>query len=392
MDRDRYRVGSVVADQGQSVQSSHAEKILMQYQRVCLEALGYTLPDEVVTTDELEYRLAPIYERLQLPHGRLELMTGIRERRFFPPGTLPGTIDVESGEKAILASGIDRQEIGALVHGSVCRDFLEPATACQVHHRLHLPADCMIYDISNACLGILSGVIQVVNMIELGQIRAGLVLGTECGRPLVENTIKRLNEDQSITRRDVKSLIASLTIGSGSVAILLCAEQLSHTNNSLIAAKVLAHTEHHQLCRSEGLESFMHTDSEQLLHAGIATGVATFSQFLEETCWKSDEIDKTICHQVGVAHRKLLFDALDLEPKSDFSSFDRLGNTGAVALPLTLALAIEAGHVQPDDRLALLGIGSGINCQMFGIQWQESRVLGKLEKTDCGRLAIPSTS
>jgi len=362
----------------------------MRYQRVCLEALGYTLPSEVVTTDELEYRLAPIYDRLQLPHGRLEFMTGIRERRFFPPGTAPGSIDIESGEKAILASGIDRQEIGALVHGSVCRDFLEPATACKVHHRLSLSADCMIYDISNACLGILSGIIQVANMIELGQIRAGLVLGTECGRPLVENTIKRLNEDESITRRDIKSLIASLTIGSGSVAVLLCAEDLSRAKNSLVAAKVLAHTDHHQLCRSEGLESFMHTDSEQLLHAGIATGVATFSQFLEEVSWKSDELDKTICHQVGVAHRKLLFDALDLDPANDFSSFDRLGNTGAVALPLTLALALEADHMRANDRLALLGIGSGINCQMFGIRWQESRVLGQLERADRKRLTLHS--
>ncbi len=360
----------------------------MQYRKVCLEALGYTLPDEVVTTDELEHQLAPIYERLQLPHGRLELMTGIRERRFFPPGTAPGSIDIESGEKAILASGIDRQQIGALIHGSVCRDFLEPATACHVHHRLRLPADCMIYDVSNACLGILSGVIQIANMIELGQIRAGLVVGTECGRPLVENTIKRLNEDQSLTRQNIKSLIASLTIGSGSVAILLCAEELSQTHTHINAASVLAHTQHHQLCRSEGLEDFMHTDSEQLLHAGIATGAATFSQFLAEASWQSEEIDKTICHQVGVAHRKLLFDALGLDPKIDFSSFDKLGNTGAIALPITLALALEAGHIQTNDRLALLGIGSGINCQMFGIHWQETRVLGQLEKVDRKRLVV----
>ncbi len=360
----------------------------MQYRKVCLEALGYTLPSEVVSTDELEHRLAPIYERLQLPHGRLELMTGIRERRFFPPGTAPSRIDIESGEKAILASGIDRQEIGALVHGSVCRDFLEPATACRVHHGLRLPADCMIYDVSNACLGVLSGIIQVANMIELGQIRAGLVLGTECGRPLVENTIRLLNEDQSITRRDVKSLVASLTIGSGSVAILLCSEEFSQTKNHLEAARVLAHTEHHQLCQSEGLESFMRTDSEQLLQEGIATGLATFSHFLEETNWRSNEIDKTICHQVGVAHRKLLFEALDLEPQRDFSSFETLGNTGAVALPMTLALALEAGHIQANDRLALLGIGSGINCQMFGIRWQESRVLGELEGSERKSLAL----
>ena len=56
----------------------------MKYQNVCLEAVGYTLPDEIVTSDELERRLEPLYTRLRLPEGRLELMTGIRERRFWP--------------------------------------------------------------------------------------------------------------------------------------------------------------------------------------------------------------------------------------------------------------------------------------------------------------------
>ena len=143
----------------------------MHFRRVYLESFGYTLPDEIVTTAELERRLAPLYERLRLPEGRLELMTGIRERRFFPPGTRPSTISIESARRAIEASGIDRRNFGALIHGSVCRDFLEPATACRVHHGLELPNEAMIYDISNACLGLLNGIVQVASMIELGQIR-----------------------------------------------------------------------------------------------------------------------------------------------------------------------------------------------------------------------------
>jgi 3-oxoacyl-[acyl-carrier-protein] synthase-3 len=353
----------------------------MQYRRVCLEALGYTLPDEVVTSAELEQRLEPAYHRLRLPEGRLELMSGIRERRFFPPGTLPSSVSLASAEKALQASGIDRQCIGALVHGSVCRDHLEPATACAVHHGLQLPEECLVYDVSNACLGMLTGLVQVANMIELGQIRAGLVVGTECGRQLVENTVRRLNEDHSLSRQDVKLLVASLTIGSGSVALVVCDEDLTTTNNHLTTATALAHTDHHQLCRSEGLDEFMHTDSEQLMNEGVATGAETFSRFLTESGWQRDEIDKTACHQVGVAHRKLMFEAFGLDPRIDFPTLPRLGNTGAAALPLTLALALEAKHIVPDDRVALLGIGSGINCQMIAVHWQRTRVLGINERT-----------
>lgn len=343
----------------------------MRYQRVCLEGLGYTLPDEIVTSAELEVRLAPAYERLRLPPGRLEAMSGIRERRFFAAGTRPSEWSIASGRRALADSGIDPRHVGALVHGSVCRDFLEPATACGVHHALGLPAECQVYDVSNACLGILTGMVQVANMIELGQIRAGLVVGTEDGRSLVENTIARLNVDASIDRREVKQFIASLTIGSASAAVLLCDRELSRSGRRLVAATALANTGEHELCQSEGMETFMRTDSEALMLAGVETGRRTFERYLGDVGWRREQIDKTVCHQVGVAHRRLLFEALGLSEAIDYATFQWLGNTGAAALPSALALGAESGWMQTGDRVALLGIGSGINCQMIGVEWGE---------------------
>jgi len=316
----------------------------------------------------------PAYERLKLPAGRLELMTGIGERRFFPPGTPPSQVSIESGRRAIQAAGIDPRLVGALVHGSVCRDFLEPATACSVHHALGLPADCVVYDTSNACLGMLTGMLQIANMIELGQIRAGLVVGTECGRSLVENTIARLNSDPAIDRRDIKQFVASLTIGSGSAAMLLCDSELSQTGNRLLGGAALANTHEHELCQSEGLETFMRTDSEQLMLAGVETGARTFESFLKTLDWSRSDITKTICHQVGSAQKRLLFERLGLDEAIDFTTFESLGNTGAAALPLTMALAAEAGHLQSGDQVAMMGIGSGINCQMVGVHWQRGLV------------------
>src|SRR5439155_22190303 len=165
--------------------------------------------------------------------GRLELMSGIRERRLWPRGTRPSEPSVESGRKAIAVAGIDPAEIGCLVHGSVCRDQLEPATACRVHHGLGLHEQCLVYDVSNACLGLLNGVVQVANLIELGQIRAGLVVGTEDSRLLVESTIDELNRDTSLTRDPGKPAFASLTIGSASAAVLRTAKDLSRTGNRL---------------------------------------------------------------------------------------------------------------------------------------------------------------
>ena len=70
---------------------------MLQYSRVCLDTFGYQLPPRILTSAEIENRLAPLYERLRLTPGRLELMTGIRERRLWPPGTKPSEAAILAG-------------------------------------------------------------------------------------------------------------------------------------------------------------------------------------------------------------------------------------------------------------------------------------------------------
>jgi 3-oxoacyl-[acyl-carrier-protein] synthase III len=339
------------------------------FDRVFVEAVTHILPEEVVTSDTLEERLAPLYDRLKLPPGRLELMSGIRERRFFPAGTKPGDISCRVGELAIERSGVPREAFGACLHGSVCRDSLEPATACRVHHALGLPHACVVQDVSNACLGILSGAMQIASMIELGQIEAGIVVGTECGRQLVDNTVAKLNADLSLTRDSIKDSFASLTIGSASAAIVLCHQRLSRNGARLRAATVYADTVHHDLCQSEGLSQVMQTDSEKLMRAGVAAGAANFERLLDSAGWTRERINRTFCHQVGAAHRKMMLDALGLPIENDYSTVDWLGNTGSAALPSALSLGLEAGVVNRGDRVALLGIGSGVNCLMMAVEY-----------------------
>jgi len=352
----------------------------MIYVNVCIESLGYTLPEEVWTSAQIEGRLQPLYRRLQLPEGRLELMTGIRERRFWPATDRPSKASVSSCESALSAADFDRSQIGCLIHGSVCRDFLEPATACTVHHQLSLPSRCVVFDLSNACLGILNGIVMAANMIELGQIKSALIVGTEGGRQLVETTIDALNRDESLTRRSIKPAVASLTIGSASCAVLLTHRSISRTGNALTAAAATANTRFNDLCQSHHdqagsqMAPLMHTDSEQLMARGIETGVATMRHFQAAVGWSVEDIDKTVCHQVGGTHRKLMLQSLDIGEEKDFATFSWLGNTGAAALPITLAIACQREFIQPADRVALLGIGSGINSIMLGVQWQNSLV------------------
>ena len=355
----------------------------MNFKQVCIESLGYTLPSEIWTSSDIEEKLSPLYRRLKLPEGRLELMTGIAQRGFWPVDVRPSQVSIASCELAIEAAQIERQQIGCLIHGSVCRDFLEPATACSVHHQTELSKDCLIYDVSNACLGILSGMIQAACMIESGQIKAALIVGSEGGRQLVEGTIKMLNANENLTRKSIKSAVASLTIGSASAAVVLAHASISQTQNRLTTATTIANTIHHDLCQSDQdqagatMQPLMETDSELLLNEGIKTGVETFDQFLNDSGLRREEIDRSVCHQVGTAHRRLMLESLQLQPENDFATFNFLGNTGAAALPSAFAIGCHEGFFKSGDQVAWLGIGSGINSTMLAIDWQQSRVLGR---------------
>lgn len=357
----------------------------MRYQHVSVAAFSYTLPPHVVSSDDIEARLAPVYERLGLPAGRLELMSGIRERRFFDPGTQPGEISAHTARQATQASGIDPGSLGALVHGSVCRDQMEPATASRVHHAVGMPDSALVLDVSNACLGLVNGMLLVADMIELGRIRAGVVVGTEIGRPLVEGTIDALLADGELTRKTFKPAFASLTIGSGSAAVVLCDRRLSPRGGRLLGGVFMADTTSHRLCaggksapdtgnvRHTGSEDDdrpqMQTDSEALLHAGVDLAERAWPRFLAKVGWSRNDVDKVFTHQVGRAHRKLLMERLGLDPAIDFPTVEFLGNTGAAALPMAVALGIERGHLQPGEKAALLGIGSGLNAVMLGMEW-----------------------
>jgi hypothetical protein len=101
----------------------------MKFENVCIESLAVALPDEVWSSAAIEERLRPLYERLKLPAGRLELMSGIRERRMWPAGTRPSDASAQAGRAVLAKSALDAGRVELFVHAAVSRDMLEPATA-----------------------------------------------------------------------------------------------------------------------------------------------------------------------------------------------------------------------------------------------------------------------
>ena len=349
----------------------------MIFENVTIEAIAYEVPPVVLSSDDIEGRLAPVYDRLGLPFGRLELMTGIKERRLWNEGTRPSDGATLAGAKALKASSVNPEELGALIMCSVCKDFLEPATACVVHNALGISEEALVFDMSNACLGVLSGMIVTATMIEHGVIDSALLVAGENSGPLLDTTINTILNDDKITRKTIKPYFASLTIGSGAVAVLL--KRSSEENSGkpkFVATSHLAATVYNDLCRGnsdtgmlDGAEVLMNTDSETLMLRGVETAADTWSAFKAETGWNDDDPDLFCTHQVGAAHRKLLYESLGIDLSKDYPTLQSYGNTGSVSCPMTLAMALENNDFKQGSKVALLGIGSGVNCAMMGVEW-----------------------
>lgn len=347
----------------------------MRYERVHVESIGIELAPVVVTTDELEDRLAPVFEALRVRPGQVEALTGIVERRWWEPGAALSTGAIAAARDALGRSNVRPADLGVLIYAGVCREGFEPATATAVAAGLGVGPAAAVFDVGNACLGVLNGIVDVANRIELGQVRAGLVTSCESAREINDAMIDRMLADRTMPL--FTRALATLTGGSGAAAVLVTDGSFGPTRARLEGGACRTAPEHHRLCRW-GLEENGHpgsyvqtmsTDSVAVLEHGVALGRATWQALLDEMGWAPGDVDRVVCHQVGKGHRDEILRTLGVSPARDYSTFAHLGNIGTVSVPLTAALADRKGVLSAGDRVALLGIGSGLNCMMLATRW-----------------------
>jgi 3-oxoacyl-[acyl-carrier-protein] synthase-3 len=338
----------------------------MRFSRVSIASVAAIDAPHRISSHALEERLAPLFRRLGLPRGIIASLSGILERRFWDEGVVPSDVAARAGEEALRRAGVPREKIGALISTSVCRDFVEPSVACLVHRQLGLPAECLNFDLGNACLGFVNGMDMVARMIERGDIEYGLVVDGEGSRHAVGATIDRLNT--SGDARAFADNFATLTLGSGAAAMVLGRSDLVGDRGHRYTGSVsLAATEYNQLCR--GQIDGMITDGQKLLVAGVELAERTFARACEVFGWSAAMLDEVVIHQVSRMHTERLAGALGIDLSKIHAIYPEHGNVGPASVPMVLAKAEAAGRLNRGERVALMGIGSGLNCAMAEIVW-----------------------
>jgi 3-oxoacyl-[acyl-carrier-protein] synthase-3 len=201
------------------------------------------------------------------------------------------------------------------------------------------------------------------------------VVSSESAREINEIALARLLKGGDM--EEFSRAVATFTGGSGSVAMLLTDGSFpGFARHRLLGAVSEAAPEHHRLCRwglqphgAAAQEQFMATDSVAVLKNGVALGRRTWDLFLEHLKWKPSQVDRVICHQVGLGHQEAILKALQIPREKEYATFRFLGNMGTAALPVTAALAEERGMLAAGRRAAFLGIGSGLTSLMLGLEW-----------------------
>ncbi len=286
----------------------------------------------------------------------------MRARRTWPHGTTVADAAALAGRRALVTAGVPPDRVGLLISTSVSRDHLEPSTASVVHDALGLAGGCVNFDVANACLGFLTGIDLAARMLEQGEY--ALIVDAETSTEIIGRTIERLNRPEA-TVEQFRAEFASLTLGSAAAAMVLGHGDLLPGRPRYRGSVSLAATEFSHLCRG-GIDRMV-TDSGAVLEAGLRLAERTYERAVDAFGWT--DLDEVVTHQVGRAHTDGLVARLGIDPGRVLVVYPEHGNIGPAGLPVVLSKLARKGRLRKGSRVALMGIGSGLNCSMADIVW-----------------------
>ncbi len=333
---------------------------------VAVSGLAHVDADVEVSSSDLESQITETMERLSMPPGLLEGLTGIKNRRFWSEGMAPSDAAALAAQKVLTQTPVDPSKIGALINTSVSRDYLEPSTAAIVQGKIGLGRDCINFDIGSACLGFMQGAALAASMIERGEIEHALIVAGEDGRPIVEKTIRNL-QDTTTDDPSFREQFACLTLGSAGIAMVLSLAEPDDGLPRFMGGLSVSATHHHAL--SVGNYDGGRTDSQALLMGGLELAEDGWAEAATAFDLSIPDVHTFAIHQVSKVHTDMLVDLLKFDPERTPRIYPEFGNTGPASVPTVLSKEVDAGRVTHGDQVLLVGMGSGINAAAFEIRW-----------------------
>ena len=338
----------------------------MLFQNVSIAGLAHVDAPHTLTSKAINEQLKPTMDRLGIRTDVLGDIAGIHARRLWDDEQQSSDVATLAARLAMQDAGVTADQIGLLVNTSVSRDYLEPSTASIVSGNLGVGEDCQNFDVANACLAFINGMDIAARMLERGEINYALVVDGETANLAYKKTLERLQSPE-VTEEQFRNELATLTLGCGAAAMVMSRADLTPDAPRYKGGVTRSATEFNQLCR--GNLDRMVTDTRMLLIEGIKLANKTFAAAKLALGWAVDELDQFVIHQVSRPHTQAFVKSIGIDPKKVMTIFGEHGNIGPASVPIVLSKLKELGRLKKGDRIALLGIGSGLNCSMAEVEW-----------------------
>ena len=313
-----------------------------------IAGVGYSLPEKVITNDDL----TQLYETSD---EWIYSRTGIKERRVVSGEENAIDLGFAASKNAIEKAGIDPEDIDLILAASSAPPDLYPAIACHIHERLGIKKPVPAFDITAACSGLIYGLSIARAYIASGMYKNILIVATDNNSRLVDWTDRG----------------TSILFGDGAGAMVVT--QAEDGIDDIIAIDIKADGNYGHLIELafDGKNCPLVEQYEpkptgiRMNGRGVYTFVAkVLPQYVEELVsnagMKAEEIDYLIPHQANLRIIQAVQERLGYSDDKVVTNIKYYGNTSAASIPIALAEGVEKGNVKLGSTAVLCGFGAGM--------------------------------
>lgn len=330
-----------------------------------ITGLGYYVPDNVVTNDDLAKIIDTNDEWIQE-------RTGIQERRHIIRGEdTTTTMGVKAAKIAMERAGVAADDIDFVVFATLSPDYYFPGPGVLVQRDLGLKTVGAL-DVRNQCSGFVYALSVADQYIKTGMYKNILVIGSE---------VHSTGLDMTTRGRGV-----SVIFGDGAGAAIVSREEdltkgilSTHLHSEGIHAEELA-------LKAPGMggrwvsdiladndpndESYLpYMNGQFVFKNAVVRFAEVIAEGLEANNLQVSDIDMLIPHQANLRISQFIQNKFKLSDNQVFNNIQKYGNTTAASVPIALTEAWEQGKIKSGDTVVLAAFGSGFTWASAIIKW-----------------------
>lgn len=326
----------------------------LKIENVSISGIAACVPPKMV--ENIDSDLIEDKEELQ----RYIDTTGVQRRYIAEDGICSSDLCLCAAEKLIAELGWSKEEIECLIMVTQTPDYIFPATACVLQHRLGLSTNCLSFDITMSCPGWIYGLSVMSSMLSAGKIRKGLLLVGE-------------------TSTKAKSPYDRVNLLAGDAGTATCLEFKEganpmmfnmHSDGSNFKSLIIPDGGYrhpvtpasfdYRVCKDgiqrNRIQSNM--EGEDILSFAMHAAPKCIKGLLEHFDIPKEEIDYFLIHQANQMINKLIQKRLKVDDDHCPYNIADFGNTSSTTIPLMIVnkLRLTIGN----KKVVACGFGTGL--------------------------------